>query len=158
MISTVFCCCFFSSDTLQLCFAVLSHSVVSNSLQPHRLQPTRLLCPWGYSRPEYWSGLPCLLLGALSNPEIKPRSPTLWPNSLLSEPPGKPMNTRVGSLSLLWRIFLTQEWNQGLLLCRWILYQLSYQGSPSAEKVQNAPSVFSLAVIQLSAPINFLER
>ena len=27
-------------------------------------------------------------------------------------------------------IFLTQELNQGLLHCRWILYQLNYQGSP----------------------------
>ena len=33
-----------------------------------------------------------------------------------------------GSLSLLWYIFLTQESNQGLLHCRWILYQLRYQG------------------------------
>ena len=37
---------------------------------------------------------------------------------------------RVGSLSLLQRIFPTQESNQGLLRCRWILYQLSYQGNP----------------------------
>ena len=36
----------------------------------------------------------------------------------------------VGSLSLLQRIFLTQELNQGLLHCRWIFYQLNYQGSP----------------------------
>ena len=36
----------------------------------------------------------------------------------------------MGSLSLLQRIFLTQELNRGLLHCRWILYQLSYQGVP----------------------------
>ena len=41
------------------------------------------------------------------------------------------MNIGVGSLSLLQGIFLTQELNQGLLYCRWILYQLSYQGSKS---------------------------
>ena len=35
----------------------------------------------------------------------------------------------VGSLSLLQQIFLTQELNWGLLHCRKILYQLSYQGS-----------------------------
>ena len=40
------------------------------------------------------------------------------------------MNTRVGSHSLLQGIFLTQELNQGLLHCRQILYQLSYQESP----------------------------
>ena len=34
-------------------------------------------------------------------------------------------NTGVGSLSLLQGIFLTQESNPGLLLCRWILYHLS---------------------------------
>ena len=39
-------------------------------------------------------------------------------------------NTGVGSLSLLQKIFPTQELNQGLLHCRRILYQLSYQGSP----------------------------
>ena len=38
-------------------------------------------------------------------------------------------NTGVGSLSLLQGIFWTQELNQGLLHCTWILYQLSYQGS-----------------------------
>ena len=37
-----------------------SHSsVTSHSLWPHELQPARLLCPWGFSRQEYWNGLPC---------------------------------------------------------------------------------------------------
>ena len=42
--------------------------------------------------------------------------------------PGR--NTGVGSLSLLQQIFPTQESSWGLLYCRQILYQLSYQGSP----------------------------
>ena len=42
------------------------------------------------------------------------------------------MNTGVGSLSLLQRIFPTLELNQGLLHGRWIPYQLSYQESPQA--------------------------
>ena len=37
----------------------------------------------------------------------------------------------MGSRSLLQGVFLTQESNWGLLHCRQILYQLSYQGSPS---------------------------
>ena len=49
----------------------------------------------------------------------QPRSPTLQADSLPAEPPGKPKDTRVGSLSLLKRIFPTQESNQGLLHCRW---------------------------------------
>ena len=48
---------------------------------------------------------------------------------LPAEPQGKPKNTGVGNLSLLQQIFPTQELNQGLLHCRWILYQLNYQGS-----------------------------
>ena len=75
-------------QTLLAC--VLSHSVVSDSLWPYGLQPTRLLCPWGFSRQEYWSGLPCPPPGDLPNPGIKPRSPALQADSLPTEPPGKP--------------------------------------------------------------------
>ena len=74
--------------TLQL----LSRSVVSDSLWPHGLQPTRLLCPWGFSRQEYWSGLPCPPPGDLPNPGIEPRSSALQVDSLPSEPPGKSNN------------------------------------------------------------------
>ena len=59
-------------------------------------KPTRLLCPWGFSRQEYWSGLPCPPPGDPPNPGIKPRSPTLQADSLSSEPVGKPKNIGVG--------------------------------------------------------------
>ena len=49
-------------------------SVMSNSLQPHGLQPARLLCPWGFSRQEYWSGLPCPPPGDLPHPGTEPTS------------------------------------------------------------------------------------
>ena len=39
-------------------------------------------------------------------------------------------DTGVGSCSLLQGIFPTQGLNPGLLHCRWILYQVSHQGSP----------------------------
>ena len=80
--------CHTLGKVLRVC--VLSHSVMSHSLQPHGLQLARLLCPWGFPRQEYWSGLPCPPPGDLSNPEIEPRSPTLQADSLQSEPPGKP--------------------------------------------------------------------
>ena len=70
--------------------AGLSRIVMSDSLQPQGLQPTRLLCPGGFSRQEYWSGLPCPLPADLPNPGIEPRSPTLQVDSLPSEPPGMP--------------------------------------------------------------------
>ena len=80
----------------------------------------------GVLRQEYWSGLPWSPPGDLPNPGIKPRTLTLQADSLLSEPPGEPKNTGVGSPSLLQGVFPAQELNQGLLHCRQILYQLSY--------------------------------
>ena len=44
----------------------------------------------GFSRQEYWSGVPLPSPGDLSSPGIKPRSPALQADSLSSEPPGKP--------------------------------------------------------------------
>ena len=64
-------------------------------------KPARLLCPWGFSRQEYWSRLPCPPAGNLPNPGIESRSSALQADSLLSEPPRKPKNTGVGRLSLL---------------------------------------------------------
>ena len=44
----------------------------------------------GFPRQEYRSGLPFPSPGDLPNPGIKPRSPELQADSLLTEPPGKP--------------------------------------------------------------------
>ena len=69
-----------------------SRSVVSDSLQPcivHGTLQTRTLEWYHFPSP-----------GDLSNPGIKPRSPTLQADSLPAEPQGKPKNTGVGSLSL----------------------------------------------------------
>ena len=41
----------------------------------------------GFSRQEYWSGLPFPSPGDLSNPGIKPGSPTLHADSLSTETP-----------------------------------------------------------------------
>ena len=60
--------------------------VMSNSLRPHGLQPTSLM---GFSRQEYWSGLP----GDLPDPGVEPTSlasPALAGGFFTTEPPGKP--------------------------------------------------------------------
>ena len=62
-----------------------------------------------------------------SQPRDQTQVSPLQVNSLLSEPPGKPKNTGVGSLSLLQQIFPTQKLNCSLLHCRRILYQLNYK-------------------------------
>ena len=102
-----------------------SRSVVSNSLQPHGLYS-----PW--NSPVQNTGVSSF---PFSRGSSQPRDQTQashtagdsWP----AEPQRKTKNTGVGSLSLLQWICLTQESNQGLLHCMWILYQLSSQGSLS---------------------------
>ena len=84
-LSLVYPCCLVHGV---LC-AVLSRSVVSDSLRPHGLEPTRLLCLWGFSRKEYWSGLPCppLLQGIFPTQGLNPDLPAWQVDSSLSEPP-----------------------------------------------------------------------
>ena len=109
-----------------------SRSVVTNSLQPHGLSVE-------FSRPEHWTRWPFPSPGDLPNPGIEPRPPTLLADSLPADPQGKPKNTGVGSISLLQGMFPTQELNWGLLHCRQILYQLSYQGIPGSEHCDKSP-------------------
>ena len=88
--------------------------VVSNSLQPHGLLQARIL---------EWVAFP--FSRGSSQPIDQTQISRIAGDSLPAEPQGKPENAGVGSLSLL-----QQELNWGLLHCRRILYQLSYQGSP----------------------------
>ena len=111
-------------------FGVLSHLVMSDFLRPHGLQPVRLLCPWGFSRPEYWRGLPYPPPGDLPKPGIEHRSLALQADSLPSEPPGKHKNTGVGSLSLLQRLFLTQELNPGFPALQAVSVPAELPGKP----------------------------
>ena len=66
---------------------------MSDPLQPYELEPTRLLCPWGFFRQEYWSGLPCLPPGDLPDSGTEPVSPVAWAvqmDSLLLSHRGSP--------------------------------------------------------------------
>ena len=100
--------CLVTQPCLSTCLRLLvvSKSHVRLFWDPHGWQPTSLLCPWGFSRQEYWSGLPCPSPGDVPDPGIEPRSLTLQAlyhlnstqvfgisASVLSEPPGKPKNT-----------------------------------------------------------------
>ena len=62
-------------------------------------------------------------------------------------------NTGGGSCSLLQGIFPTQGSNPGLPHCRWILYQLSHQGSPKGREKRLQPEALrSLCMLSLSTP------
>ena len=101
-----------------------SCSVMCDSLRPHELYS-----PWNSPGQNTEVGSLSLLQGMFPNPSIEPRFPALQADSLPAEPQGKPKNTGVGSFSFLQWTFPIQESNWGLLHCRQILYQLSYQGS-----------------------------
>ena len=59
----------------------------------------------GFSRQEYWSGLPFPSPGDLPNTGIEPRSPTLRADALPSEPPGELYNPPNKSLiKTVWRV------------------------------------------------------
>ena len=63
-------------------------------------------------------------------------------------------NTGVGSLPLLQRIFPTQESNQGLLHCRQILYQLSYEGNLINIEMIRDPINNQLAMLRKKTKLN----
>ena len=68
---------------------------MSNSLPPYGLQPTGL-CPMGFSKLEYWSGLPFPPPGDLPNSGIEPTCPAdscIAGRFFTVEPPGKPKFT-----------------------------------------------------------------
>ena len=76
-------------------------SVVSDSLLPRGLQGCKAPLSMGFSRQEYWGGLPFPSPGDLPDPGIKPRSPALWVDALLSELLGKQLITQPEKILLL---------------------------------------------------------
>ena len=77
-----------SGDTAAFCCVVdkLCHSLFSTPWTVTHEAPLSM----EFSRQEYWNRLPFLSPGDLPDPGVKPRSPELQADSLLSEPPGKP--------------------------------------------------------------------
>ena len=78
-----------NKDTVGYYCVCVSHSVMSDSATPWTVASQAPLS-MGFSRQEYWSGLPCPPLGDLTDPGIILGSLALQADSLLSEPPGKP--------------------------------------------------------------------
>ena len=58
----------------------------------------------GFSRQEYWSGLPFPSPRDLPNPGIEPRSPEFQADDLTSEPPGKPQYNTYSNAQILYEM------------------------------------------------------
>ena len=93
--------------------------------------------PW-----PFWG--PCAMETQSEGPSVM--SYTFRPHRLYSPWNSPGQDTGVGSLSLLQAIFPTQETNWGLLHCRWILYQLSFQRSPWKQWAKNWGGGITLVV------------
>ena len=110
--------------------AVLSHLVISNSAIPWTAAcQVPLSMGILQARIQEWVVTP--FSGGSSQPRGQTQVPQAGRFCTPPVPPGKPKNPGVASLSLLQGIIQTQESNQGVLHCRQILYQLSYQGNPA---------------------------
>ena len=94
----------------------------------YSLQPNGLYSPWNSLGQNTGVGSFSLLQWIFLTQGSNPCLP-LQADSLPAEPQGKPRNIGMG-ISLLQWIFPTEELNPGLLHCRQILYQLSYERSP----------------------------
>ena len=68
---------------------LLGHSIMSDSATPWTVAHQAPLSV-GFSRQEYWSGLPFLSPGDLPDPGIEPLCTVLQVDSLPSEPAGSP--------------------------------------------------------------------
>ena len=67
----------------------------------------------GFSRQEYWDGLPCPPPGDLPDPGIDPTSPTLAGRFITTEPPGKPWGKQWEIKSLLLKYEFSNQSEQG---------------------------------------------
>ena len=81
----------------------------------------------GFSRQEYWSGLPFPFPGDLPNPGIELMSPALQADSLLSEPPGKPRLSTMFSPQLFGR--------RSQRNCTHVLKLLCWTGGSDGKKI-----------------------
>ena len=69
--------------------------VVSDSLRPYGLYVAyQAPLSMGFSRQEYWSGLPFPSPGDLPDPGIKPAAPTIAVTFFTTEPPGQRANRK----------------------------------------------------------------
>ena len=77
----------------------------------------------GFSKQEYWSGLPFPSPGDLPNPGIEPTSPALQADALTSEPPGKPRRLKEALLQHNGREAVRGQVKEvvGLQSCLWLL-------------------------------------
>ena len=78
----------------------VNRSVVLNSATPWTVARQAPLS-MGFSRQEYWSGLPFHSQGIVPTPGIESRSPALQADSLPPEPPGRPCRINRGVFLIL---------------------------------------------------------
>ena len=133
-----------------MCYAVLTH--LCPALGPHGLLPTRLLCPWWFTRPKYWSGLPALLQWIFPIQGLNPALP-LWRQSLyhLTHQESPRLLLEWVAYPFSRGTFQPRNWTRVSCNCRHIIYQQSSRGSPR-KKENKMSSLFRLKKINFDHP------
>ena len=126
------------------CWGFPGGPVVKNlpcSAGGHRFHP-------GYRKIPHTTGQPSLCATS-TEPESFRACALQQEKPVHGDSPGK--NTGVGCRALLQGIFPTQGLNPGPPHCRWILYHLSHQGSPTREasilQLESSPCCLQLAKV-----------
>ena len=106
----------------------------------------------GFSRQEYWSGVPFPSPGDLLDPGIEPRSPALQADSLPSEPPGKPLSLRDGE-KYTWQLLSIRGSYLPHLIHHWLI-DLSVLYSKISTTLLKSFSAWSSGNLLWSKPVD----
>ena len=104
----------------------------------------------GFSRQECWSGLPFPFPGNHPDPGVKPRSPALQADSLLTKLRGKWKMNYIKGTNMLWRIdFLMGKcfyyfYNSFTNTMIWVVRSIPDFKSGFSKKMQDEPGVCSV--------------
>ena len=107
-------------------------------------------------RQEYWCGLPFPSPGDLPDPRIKPRSPALQADSLLSEIPGEPSRYRITSASQSHLIINLLPSPTLIPLCQVTQHIHSFQGLGYGHLESGRKEVGRWALFYLAQPLILL--
>ena len=102
--------------------------------------------PKGFSRQEYWGGLPCPSPGDLPDPGIEPISPALQADSLALNHQGSPLSKSDSSFKthLIYIIFSVKPFDTSLCSLKYFLLEHSYNVFSWL-----SPSLFSFSLAAL---------
>ena len=107
------CCCLVAKSRLILCDSMDMGWLFAI---PWTWDPCHAPLSMGFSKQEYWSGLPIPFPSDVPHPGIEPASPALAGRFFTTEPPGKTSGTLTGTYRVLTLLSIMDIWKQTYLI------------------------------------------